>query len=1047
MSLLNNRYQFHKTIGQGGMGRVYLAMDTLSNEPVVIKECFVEGKAKNIVERIKREYQFMKKVKHPNLVSARDFFQQEYQYFIVMEFVEGITLKDLIRNHPRSITFENQLYIAQKICSVVAMLNENGIIHRDLKPENIILQKDSLEPKLLDLGIAKAINGELATITKTHAIIGTPQYISPEQINPEMTIVKNTDVFALGTMLYQFFSWQKNSPFYGGPVVSTINNVIHLQVPPLTSCLHTTDDRVTLLSDVLSEALHKNPQQRTQSALEMLTMLISCSTGYKTSTATAPQVIETLASNTITVAEDPLEQISDAETPATDIIQTQKTLTAEEVPEQILNAKTPETDIIPTQKTLTLVVAEETSEQMPDAKTPATDIIPIQTPTPTGKSNHYKSFVYSMVVLFSLGIGMLLVFGVLNKKLPLAITSNHISKHKDLQEYQQKNLEKQYIEQKLQHLGFVYLGNQTYSCNSNTYTVREYLHNDTGMEFVKLPQGSFIMGSETRDDEKPTHNVTLDSFLLSKTEVTQEVWKKIMGTTPWKGKVDVKEGNNYAATHISWNDAKTFCKRLGLDIPTEAQWEYACRSGSNDKYYWGNDMNDDYAWYRGNAYDIDNKYAHQVAQKKPNAFGLHDMIGNVWEWCHDWYDKDYYLNSQTTNPKGPDTGFYRVARGGGWNSLSDFCRSRNRNDRRPVNRYNFVGFRLSMSYPKFSKEQQHHKKQSLEQCQQLSENNVSKQKKATSQQENHNNDLEKQRIEKQKSERIAQLLLEQRKLEKQKLEQHKRKQIQQQKIQDLGFAYLDTQTYTCNGKTFTVEEYLHNHTGMKFVKIPAGTFIMGNETVDDEKPAHSVTLDSFLISKTEVTQKVWQKIMGTTPWKEEEYVKEGSNYAATYISWHDAKDFCKNVKLQLPTEAQWEYACRSGSSDKYYWGNDMDDNYAWYNNNTYKAGNEHAQPVAQKNPNAFGLYDMSGNVWEWCQDWYDKDYYLNSPTTNPIGPSAGSYRVTRGGSWYFDSSDCMSRDRYNWLPDFSYYDVGFRLCARIKNDPKDMYNAKFNFEK
>ncbi|BBM84700.1 protein kinase domain-containing protein [Candidatus Uabimicrobium amorphum] len=273
VSLLNNRYQFQKTIGQGGMGKVYLVEDTFSGELVVVKECIPKENAQNVIERIKREYQFMKKIQHPNLVSALDFFQQQGRYFIVMEFVEGMTLQVLIHSHPRSITLEEQLHIAQKICDVVAALNENDIIHRDLKPDNIIVQKNSLEPKLLDLGIAKAINSELANITKTNTIIGTPQYMSPEQIDDKMPIGKNTDVFALGAMLYQFFSWQKHSPFYGGNIISTMDRVLRLEVPPLTACMNTNNHSVVFLSKVLSQALQKDPQQRIASAHDMFLML------------------------------------------------------------------------------------------------------------------------------------------------------------------------------------------------------------------------------------------------------------------------------------------------------------------------------------------------------------------------------------------------------------------------------------------------------------------------------------------------------------------------------------------------------------------------------------------------------------------------------------------------------------------------------------------------------------------------------------------------------------------------------------------------------
>ena len=209
-------------------------------------------------------------------------------------------------------------------------------------------------------------------------------------------------------------------------------------------------------------------------------------------------------------------------------------------------------------------------------------------------------------------------------------------------------------------------------------------------------------GSGGDDDEKPAHKVTLSSFLISKTEVTQGVWKSIMGTTPWKRADYAKEGRDYAATCVSWNDAKKFCDRVGLKLPTEAQWEYACRSGSSDKYYWGNSMDSDYAWYDRNTWYAGNKYAHQVAQKKPNAFGLYDMAGNVYEWCSDWYGKDYYRSSPTNDPQGPSSGSYRVIRSGSWDYLAEYCRSRNRGNNEPNGLSSITGFRLSVHYSKLS---------------------------------------------------------------------------------------------------------------------------------------------------------------------------------------------------------------------------------------------------------------------------------------------------------------------------------------------------------
>ncbi|MFM8477617.1 MAG: formylglycine-generating enzyme family protein, partial [Planctomycetaceae bacterium] len=181
--------------------------------------------------------------------------------------------------------------------------------------------------------------------------------------------------------------------------------------------------------------------------------------------------------------------------------------------------------------------------------------------------------------------------------------------------------------------------------------------------------------------DETQHQVTLSKpFYMGRTEVTQGQWKKVMGTEPWKGKSLVEEGDDYPAVYISWDDAVAFCKKLSdkegrtYRLPTEAEWEYACRGGTKTAFSFGDDEAElgKYAWFDGNAWDINEKYAHRTAQKLPNAFGLHDMHGNVWEWCSDWYDD--YASTPLTDPRGPSSGVFRVLRGGSWYGEPDLVR-------------------------------------------------------------------------------------------------------------------------------------------------------------------------------------------------------------------------------------------------------------------------------------------------------------------------------------------------------------------------------------
>ena len=215
-----------------------------------------------------------------------------------------------------------------------------------------------------------------------------------------------------------------------------------------------------------------------------------------------------------------------------------------------------------------------------------------------------------------------------------------------------------------------------------------------------------------------------------------------------------------------------------------------------------------------------------------------------------------------------------------------------------------------------------------------------------------------------------------------------------------------------------------NTIGMKFVLIPAGSFMMGEGS---EK--HQVTISSpFYMQTTEVTQGQWQRVMGNNPSR---FKDGGGDCPVEQVSWNDVQEFIRKLnglegtdKYRLPTEAQWEYAARSGGKKEEWAGTSNESSlgsYAWYDANS--GGKTH--PVARKQPNGLGLFDMSGNVWEWCQDWYGN--YPAGSVTDPEGPSSGSFRVLRGGSWYYYAGRCRSAFRYYNVPGSRDDDLGFRL--------------------
>lgn len=220
--------------------------------------------------------------------------------------------------------------------------------------------------------------------------------------------------------------------------------------------------------------------------------------------------------------------------------------------------------------------------------------------------------------------------------------------------------------------------------------------------------------------------------------------------------------------------------------------------------------------------------------------------------------------------------------------------------------------------------------------------------------------------------------------------------------------------------------------GIKYnmVWVDGGTFRMGatseqGSEISDEKPVHSVTLSGYYIGKTEVTQALWQAVMGSNP----SYF-EGDDLPVEQVSWDDCQEFIRKLNsltgqnFRLPTEAEWEFACRGGNNSRgyKYSGSNYIDNVAWYDGNS----GDKTHPVATKSPNELGIYDMSGNVWEWCADWYGD--YSSGRQTNPKGPYDGSRRVDRGGSWYYYARICRSSIRYSYYPANRFNDLGLRLA-------------------
>ncbi len=489
----------------------------------------------------------------------------------------------------------------------------------------------------------------------------------------------------------------------------------------------------------------------------------------------------------------------------------------------------------------------------------------------------------------------------------------------------------------------------------------------TPLEMVLIREGSFIMGASepAGDRDWPQHTVQITKpFLLGKYEVTQAQWESVMGNNP-----SYNSGlPNRPVERVSWNDCMKFVGNLNsmgigeFRLPTEAEWEYAYRAGTNTIHFWGDDPGyeqiDLYMWHEGNNNPLGTK---DVGTKLPNPWGLYDMPGNVYEWCSDWFESTYERGPQI-DPQGPPTGTARIMRGGAWSYTPAYARASWRNWQPEEYKIDTVGFRLAMNYE------------------------------------------------------IAVPTA----------------------IPTPTYTPTPTPTPTSTPTpTFTPTPFEPKQTTiflrrlpngakpLQMVLLPPGTFAMGSPN-GNESPQHEVTLsEPFYMSAYEYTWGQWQAVMGGVP---PEYRNRWDDPVQN-VSWSDCDSLIKQLNRQnvgtfrLPTEAEWEYACRAFTDTPYFWGDEVSqlDAYGWYEGNSFGL----VKSIGLKLPNTFGLFDIYGNVKEWCEDRYGP--YTGLPQVDPQGPASGNERVLRGGSWKSPADACRSAARDHAKQNERVEDAGLRL--------------------
>ena len=607
--------------------------------------------------------------------------------------------------------------------------------------------------------------------------------------------------------------------------------------------------------------------------------------------------------------------------------------------------------------------------------------------------------------------------------------------------------------------------------------------NSVGMKLVLIPPGDFQMGSpnsdkDAEDGEKPQHRVRITKpFYLGKYEVTRGEFRKFVAATKYQTSADtngrggwgvtrdaqnlftygseftwrnasLEQTDEHPVVNVNWNDAVEFCRWLSIQegktyrLATEAEWEYGCRAGTTGRWNSGDNGQD----LQGHANIADESLKAMIAKfpggdekqfdnvnwndgapltspvgkYKPNRFGLHDMHGNVYEWCNDRGDpaRDYYASSPVDDPPGPLQGPWtgRVMRGGSYLSrLSGPSQTRSAD--RSWNGQNylfvFIGFRVA-----------------------LVANGRSDSAKASTQ-----------------------------------------------------ATPLNSEPSLPNQKTSTpdfeeLEPEIKNSIRMKLRLIRGGELLMGSpdssKTVDaDEKPQHRVRITKpFYLGDYEVTRSEFGKFVTATQyitdaekddlggwgfkddadkyterskkftWQNTGF-KQTGNHPVVNVSWNDAQAFCHWLSkkdgaiYRLPTEAEWEWACRAGINGRRWSSGDEEASLQGSANLAdaslekvlvrfgYVPWNDAASftsIVGTYKANPFGLFDMHGNVREWCGDRYASTYYAKSAGDDPGGSETGAARVCRGGSWYYEAAKCTSSYRGANLPMERHIDLGFRVA-------------------
>jgi formylglycine-generating enzyme required for sulfatase activity len=614
---LGGRYKIEALLGQGGMSAVYRAQDPNLRRTVAVKLIHSHLSADpDFVRRFEAEAAAVAQLRHPHIVQVYDFNHEEDVYYMVMEYLPGESLQTRLKTLAAAgqrFTLQETADIISRVADAVAYAHERGTVHRDLKPANVMLMPQD-QPVLTDFGVAKILGAQQHTATG--AVVGTPAYMSPEQVRGE-ALDGRADIYSLGVILYEMAAGRP--PFEGDSAMTVMLKHVNEPVPDIRRQV---EDAPAGFIELVDRALAKQPAERIQTAADLAAALRAS--------------VRQLPGGTAMVARPP---------------------------EAALNA----TQLSPTDAQ----PMTATQRMSPPGLPP---VVPPMAPSTPRRSPPWVLLAGAaivMLVCLILGGGAAVVISQMG-----LLGGSTATPRPTAAPTQGGPTEAATNAAPTTGPLATEVAQPTDTEAPTEIPTLEATPTATPIEvpagMVLVPGGAFNMGAGENGDTAPIHTVTLDSFFMDQFEVTNERYGQCVSagvcSPPTRQSTETRSGYftnpafaNFPMVNVTWDQAETFCEWVGRRLPTEAEWEYAATGGNARLYPWGDQFDPNLA-------PVNEPDTVGVGSFPGGAspFGVQDLAGNALEWVLDWYDAEFYANSPEAGPIGPETGTRKVLRGGGF---------------------------------------------------------------------------------------------------------------------------------------------------------------------------------------------------------------------------------------------------------------------------------------------------------------------------------------------------------------------------------------------